>query len=163
MTLLEFQTIRDNNWGNTCPASPSTPLRDPVCDRTVFDALMAEIFSTEFHEQNGNSGNTICNPTVATGISYNLFFKKTGNSVWVSGYITNASGAAITPSVVLVAITNAEYQQRSGVGSGISWKYTSLPETNLNYGLNAGSEFKPVVSLPSGASLYLSGRYTVND
>ena len=40
-TLAQLQTIRDNNLGDTAPASPHTPLRDPVCDRAVMDALLA--------------------------------------------------------------------------------------------------------------------------
>lgn len=165
-TKAELEAIRDANWGDTAPASPSTPLRDPVCDRTVFDALIAELYSSEKQEvTGGGSGagsNTIVNGTMPiSGTSYNLFFKKIGNEVILQGYFQNLSGSSVAGNATIFNLFNTQYRLKSG-SYGIIAGSNSLGSSQVY--MTAGSNaFKCATPIPNGTSFIFNGRYTCED
>lgn len=115
-TLAQLQTIRDNNLGDTAPASPHTPLRDPVCDRAVMDALLAELYAPTINDYKTSSGTsqTITTTTI-TGLQYYLFISKVGNKVFINGSITNLSGSIISAGTPLVSFTNSLYNAKTSM------------------------------------------------
>ena len=163
MNLADFQSLRDANWGNTCPASPSTPLRDPVCDRNIFDAILAELFASEKEELTANSGNTIMSGTVPiAATNYQLYFKKIGNEVIVQGYFNNVSGATISANTTIFSLSNTGYRLKSGSFGVIKGVKPSGADCSM-YLVAGSNAFKTAGAIATGTSTFYCGRYTCVD
>ena len=114
-TLAQLQTIRDNNLSDACPSSPSAPLRDPICDRSVMNALLSEFYSPVINDIKNDTTTSLTVFSPSTGIQFDIKVSKTGNKVFLNGSITNKKGANIASGEALIAIISSEYQQKTGL------------------------------------------------
>lgn len=119
-TLAELQTIRDANLGDTAPASPASPLRRPVCDRAVMDALLSEFYSPVINDiKNSTTTTSLTVFSPSTGIEFDIKVSKTGNKVFLNGSITNKKGSNLASGEALVAIISPNYQEKTGLAQAI--------------------------------------------
>ena len=114
-TLAELQTIRDANLGDTAPASPASPLRIPVCDRAVMDALLSEFYSPVINDIKNSTTTSLTVFSPSTGIEFDIKVSKTGNKVFLNGSITNKKGSNLASGDALVAIISPNYQEKTGL------------------------------------------------
>lgn len=92
-TKAQLEAIRDTNWNDTATDSPSTPLRDPVCDRTIFDALVSELYPTAVVDSE-----TLETYTTKSGsnIDYDLTIIKQGNICHLKILLDNTTGSTLS-------------------------------------------------------------------
>ena len=167
MTKAQFEALRDNNLGDTAPGSPSTPLRDPVCDRTTYNAVIAEFFAAQIEDTQGTT-NVATAELADTTAGYRIAFCKRGNIVFYNGYLVNVSGA-ILANPTFLKITNAEHLPKPdtrGFTLVPTWVNASSYPPGLKIINTEGSTrgfFVVLGALAVGASIHFSGFYYVND
>lgn len=114
-TLTELQAIRDANLGDTPSASPSSPLRDPVCDRNVFNKILEDLFpALETDSQSTETFTTKANSLW----SYSIKIKKHGNTAILTGTATKNSGSTSAGLEVFSWKAN-KYKPLTGMNSQI--------------------------------------------
>jgi len=161
-TKAQFETARDSNLGDTAPASPSTPLRDPVCDRTIFDLIKNEFFSPIVEE---TETTTAVLTKIKTGISYKINVKKLGNIVFIRGYIYNGTGSTISPQT-LIDITNSEYFPKSYSSESVylfQGRFNIASGSALVQLTIATKHISCQSSINNGDAVIFEGHYYVND
>jgi hypothetical protein len=163
-TLSQFNTARDNNLGDTAPDSPSTPLRDPVCDRTIFNLIKDEFFSSIIQD---TQATTNVFTKISTAITYKASAKKVGNAVTFMIAIINTSGSTIATNTELLYATNSLYFPLAMSGetkfylNGFLNRAPIIP-CHLALEMSTG-KFTNGVSILSGETLRVSGTYYVAD
>ena len=162
MNRAALEAIRDSNWGDTAPDSPSTPLRDPVCDRTIFDTLLDEAFSLPVYDNGTAPDNTITTKVTISGFSYKMHFKKgLGNYYFVKGWVKATSGGVDIDGVTIANISNTEFipEILSGINQNVYAfaEDSSAPVLHLRFN-NAGT----IVGSHAMASLEIGVNYEFN-
>jgi hypothetical protein len=162
MKKADLITIRNQNWGDTAPASPSTPLRDPECDRAVYDSVIDGFFQAPVDNLLGNSGNTIVSPTASALSAYTLEFKKiSGNDVRVKGYFTVGASNISGGTGVVFTLINSDYQAKTNTQSTLSCKQADAYSSSDLY--FDGMNIKATNPFLATKTYYVDGVYTVND
>jgi hypothetical protein len=131
--------------------------------RTAYNAFRDELWTTEKREQSGSGTNTILNASPAvSGLTYDLWFKKVGNTVFLKGFITNGSGSPIFGDTAIINITNSVYQKLSGSsGYVLGILASSGGSSSIEFD---GSTIKAnALGLDTGEILVVNGTYTAND
>ena len=118
MKKQDLIDLRDNNLADDCPASPSTPERDPICDRNVFNGLINTIFPNVIKETGVSPDNTITMKSSLAGLTYNFYFRKVGNVVQFNGDIKFTSGTTVNNELVFT-IVNDEFKPRTGFNQSV--------------------------------------------
>lgn len=128
----------------------------------VYPDLVAEIYSNEIHDFNGNGSNQVIGSS-ATGVTYSMYFKKVGNNVFVTWTFLNESGSSIGTSTALVTMSNSAYFKKASTACQLTG-VTSAGSVIYNYGSTLGTDgtVKLSSSLANGISITIYGRYTVN-
>ena len=171
MTKAQFETLRDNNLGDTAPSSPSTPLRDPVCDRTIFDTIVSELFSA-VHENIYNSGTETGDilTHVATNFAYGLTLKKVGNIVHIKGFIDSSAGTNAAGTII--NIISSEFNAKT-LPSGnfqyiferkdYAWSSASPLSQTIHKLYVEGNTIKSAFTMTSPARFFIDSFYFTND
>lgn len=139
----------------------------PLNHSVMNNALIDEFFTAPKTEKSDTiSTNTILNETIS-GYTYDITFKKVGNTVFVNGKITNFSG---TPSGInLVGITNIFYKPKdSDVSlpnfSATKWNFSSSTGIAVHLTIDSESKFKIVnTALNTSEYIVFNGVYFTND
>lgn len=168
MTKAQFEALRDNNLGDTAPSSPSTPLRDPVCDRTTYNAVIAEFFAAQIEDTKvTNNVATV----IGVGYNYNLIICKKGNKVDFNVNVENVSGSAlVNASVSIFKITNTLFIPKetiigTDVYAGVVFPFVGneccgvIQNTNNSF----KGTFAIIGSLPINSIISIRGHYFTND
>lgn len=170
-TKAQLETLRDNNLGDTAPSSPSAPLRDPVCDRTMFNAIVAEMFSA-LHENIYNSGTETGNVLShsATNLAYNLTLKKVGNIVYIKGFIDSSAGTNAAGTII--NITDATFngltlpsgnRQYIHIRKDYAWSSTAPLSATIHQLYVEGNAIKSDFTMTSPERFFINSFYFVND
>jgi hypothetical protein len=160
MTRTQQETLRDNNLGDTCPSSPSAPLRDPICDRNIFNSLLDEIYGD--NQLNDTQATTNVVTLVLANTIYNLTFTKYGSKVHVFGSIKR-NASSIPNNSVIANITNSEFAPLSGKQFRLNGFFDGsnniIPFVFENTGTPRIRNFKVV---PITEEYYINGFYLTN-
>lgn len=116
--LSEINTVRDENLGDIPSASPSSPLRDPICDRTMVDTLLEAMFAQEVFDDGVSPSNTITTKASISGLFYTLRFKRVFNNVFVTGRLSSTAGGSLNAQTI-GTIINEYYRPKSGYSQNI--------------------------------------------
>lgn len=135
----------------------------PSEHREVEEMFVDEFYGIEKREYNASGTNTILNATPAvSGVTYNLYFKKVGNTVSVQGSLTNGSGGNISGNTTLFNVINSEYEKLTG---SYGFLFGIINTTGAYSAIYlSGSTIKCDSSgILAGVTVVINGKYTVAD
>ena len=119
------------------------------------DVIVDELYRTQIID---TQATTNIVTLVQTGITYNIRFKKSGNSVNISGTLVNTNGFALS-NVTLMDISNTEYRANNATTTAF-YIYSS---NNIAIGLTP--VFNNIFlsgTLNAGQAIFFSGSYITN-
>lgn len=145
-SIISYITAR---WGDI-----TIPKRLPIKDREVSNALLDELYSLVIEERY----NIIANELLITGflnddIFYEITFSKSGNKVFVNGFVNNIS-EFIFEGAFLEIIEN-EYKQKTGTK-----QYATTSEIGV---LTIFNNTFIIESIDANTKVYFNFNYLTND
>lgn len=138
-----------------------TALITQLKTRNAFLEVVTNLWSTIYDDTKNSSSLTPLSATtpLVAGINYNLVLNRSGNKVFVQGWVLNGNATPSSPFTQICTIDIAELQAKNVLSSFVA----TSPTTNDAIQLSFSDKLIAFSSIPVGQYFYFNGIYFTND